>query len=305
MLKKSRVAVPVATVWTGPDSVRSVDMPVCAAEPDLVQWLSEMTQEQNMALCREKRLQTQALFGDEVYVDEVQGDWSKIVIPSQSSSKDPRGYPGWVPSVQLSDTACYSRTEETVMIQSIFAPFRRIGRTSLLRLSFGTFLPLKDAGSDEVKVSTPLGDGLLRRADVRFCSQNSRLSGNQIVKNAERFMQLPYLWAGISAYGYDCSGFSYSMLRAGGYIIPRDAADQSVCGTLLSPEQAGPGDLLFFADKRGRGKVHHVGICAGDGKMIHSPSPGERISLTELAGTLYQQELCAVRRFWKEGEQAE
>ena len=47
------------------------------------------------------RLETQALLGARVIVDEVDGQWARVVVTDQLSPRDPRGYPGWVPLAQL------------------------------------------------------------------------------------------------------------------------------------------------------------------------------------------------------------
>jgi cell wall-associated NlpC family hydrolase len=159
-------------------------------------------------------------------------------------------------------------------------------------------LPLIEDAQSFVKVDSPIGPGLLKKQDVLMPDQQHRQSGEEIVNNAVRFLELPYLWAGMSAYGFDCSGFSYTLLRAGGYLIPRDADDQALCGRAIPIEAALPGDLLFFAYENGKGAVHHVGIYYGNGRMIHSPTPGTIVSITELKGTKYERELCAVRRYW-------
>ncbi|GGL48786.1 C40 family peptidase [Sporolactobacillus putidus] len=295
-----RVAVPVATVWTDPASVRPVDAQAVSETPDILGWLAAMTREENIALCEEKRLQTQVLFGEEVLIDEIQGGWAKVVVPSQASAKDTRGYPGWMPLGQLASGRAFGNNRERVMVESRTTPFIRSDGHPLFDLSFGTFLPFLGEDESAVEVDSPIGKGFLRREAVIFPSRQRPASGDQIVKNAQRFIELPYLWSGMSAYGYDCSGFSFSMLRAGGYLIPRDADDQSASGKEVDPQSMEPGDLLFFAYDEGKGYVHHVGICAGDGQMIHSPTPGKKVSLTALAGTVFERELCAVRRYWRE-----
>ncbi|RYL90363.1 NlpC/P60 family protein [Sporolactobacillus sp. THM7-4] len=301
-MNRKRVAVPVLTVWTDPDSVRDVDLPAVGRDADIAGWLAGMSREENIALCREKRVQTQVLFGDEVIVDEIRGDWAKIVVPLQASSRDSRGYPGWAPTVQLVSGASPFRNREQVMVQSKIAPFFSEKNEHLLDLSFVTTLSILEEEKDRVKVDSPIGPGYLLRKDIIFCDRQQPSDGQEIVKNARRFMDLPYLWAGMSAYGYDCSGFSYSMLRACGFLIPRDADDQSENGEEIDLQEKLPGDLLYFAYEEGKGYVHHVGIYAGDGKMIHSPTPGEKVSLTALAGTKFEKELCTVRRYWRKAE---
>jgi hypothetical protein len=44
---------------------------------------------------------TQALLGDQVQVVRLRPKWAMVVVPSQPSQLDPRGYPGWVPRRQL------------------------------------------------------------------------------------------------------------------------------------------------------------------------------------------------------------
>jgi cell wall-associated NlpC family hydrolase len=39
------------------------------------------------------------------------------------------------------------------------------------------------------------------------------------VADAKKFLRLGYLWGGTSVFGYDCSGFSYSVYHAEGVVI--------------------------------------------------------------------------------------
>ncbi|MGH3352826.1 MAG: C40 family peptidase [Nocardioides sp.] len=47
--------------------------------------------------------ETEVVPGEEVVVLETQGDWAHVVVPAHASSKDERGYPGWLPSAALTD----------------------------------------------------------------------------------------------------------------------------------------------------------------------------------------------------------
>jgi cell wall-associated NlpC family hydrolase len=92
------------------------------------------------------------------------------------------------------------------------------------------------------------------------------------------------------------------MCKANGFIIPRDAHDQANAGVEIKLEEIRPGDLLFFAYEGGKGRIHHVGIYYGDGKLLHSPNTGKTVEIIPLAGTIYERELCAARRYWVESE---
>ncbi|MFI5626892.1 C40 family peptidase [Nocardioides sp. NPDC051685] len=45
--------------------------------------------------------ETEVVPGEEVVVLETQGEWAYVVVPSHASSKDERGYPGWLPADAL------------------------------------------------------------------------------------------------------------------------------------------------------------------------------------------------------------
>ncbi|SDL11106.1 Cell wall-associated hydrolase, NlpC family [Nocardioides sp. YR527] len=45
--------------------------------------------------------ETEVVPGEEVVVLKTQGEWTYVVVPSHASSKDERGYPGWLPTAAL------------------------------------------------------------------------------------------------------------------------------------------------------------------------------------------------------------
>ena len=82
----------------------------------------------------------------------------------------------------------------------------------------------------------------------------------------------PYLWAGMSPKGMDCSGFVRTVLFMHDFIIPRDAGPMSRTGErLFGFDDLQPGDLVFFGRKdTAAPRVSHVGFYLGEGKFIHS-----------------------------------
>jgi cell wall-associated NlpC family hydrolase len=45
--------------------------------------------------------ETEVVPGEEIVVLETQGEWTYVVVPSHTSTKDERGYPGWLPTAAL------------------------------------------------------------------------------------------------------------------------------------------------------------------------------------------------------------
>ncbi|WP_176584010.1 C40 family peptidase [Priestia megaterium] len=295
------VCVAVATVWTSYDSCREIDDNATSVPVKLDKWLEQLTYTRRLELCKENLVQTQLLLGEEVYVTERKGKWAKIVIPSQFSSKDERGYPGWVPSHQLISQAEYSPLNKPTAVVTAAIATLQLAEEAL-QISYQTQLPLLKEDKEWLEVQTPVGSGKIKRQDAVVIEDRNRKAtkgtGDVIIAAGEQFLNLPYLWGGMSAWGYDCSGFAYATHKANGYLIPRDATDQARRGKEVGLDSIQPGDLLFFAHEKGEGSIHHVGIYYGKGKMLHSPKTGKTVELIELKGTLYEEELCAARRYY-------
>lgn len=98
-------------------------------------------------------------------------------------------------------------------------------------------------------------------------------SAEAILASARSMLGFPYLWAGMSPKGMDCSGFVRTVLFIHDIIIPRDAGPQSRVGERITDRAAlEPGDLVFFGKYRedGSPRVSHVGFYLGDNRFIHS-----------------------------------
>jgi len=98
-----------------------------------------------------------------------------------------------------------------------------------------------------------------------------------IIRTAYSMMGIPYLWAGTSSKGVDCSGFMRTVLFMHDIIIPRDASQQAYVGKHvdISHDFANlqPGDLVFFGRKatpERKERIVHVGMYIGNRRFIHS-----------------------------------
>lgn len=86
---------------------------------------------------------------------------------------------------------------------------------------------------------------------------------------AFQFLNTPYLWGGRSIFGVDCSGFTQTVFRLLGKVLPRDAYMQARCGEAIKAgEKPQCGDLAFFKNKEDR--ITHVGLMLNDFEIIHA-----------------------------------
>jgi cell wall-associated NlpC family hydrolase len=288
------IAVTVATLWLEPGLARPIDAPSLGNPVDLDRWIGAMSVPDKLWLVG--KLATQALYGDRVTVLETQGDWTKVAVERQPSSLDPRGYPGWLPTVQLATGPQPASPRHAV----VTAPTARLMTGGApMALSMNTTLPVASVDGRSVTVRTPAGGtGVLSTSDVDvFAGSRPAPTGAAIVRTAQLFSGLPYLWAGTSASGFDCSGFTSTVYGAHGVVIPRDADDQAGAGIPVDRSNLQPGDLLFYATDQGRGEIHHVSMYVGDGMMIQSPATGRTVETVPVDTPAYASEFWGARRY--------
>jgi cell wall-associated NlpC family hydrolase len=110
---------------------------------------------------------------------------------------------------------------------------------------------------------------------------------DRIVAQARQYLGIPYQLGGSLETGRatDCSGFVQFIYQNAHIDLPRHSSDQAREGKAvaytLDPAKLHPGDLLFFGPRRRQ--INHVGIYAGDGKMIHASSSSGRVVISDLS----------------------
>jgi cell wall-associated NlpC family hydrolase len=80
----------------------------------------------------------------------------------------------------------------------------------------------------------------------------------------------PYVYGASGPSSFDCSGFTSWAYAQAGVSIPRTSESQATIGTrIYSQSDLQVGDLVFFF-----GDLHHVGLYAGNGQVLHAPRTG-------------------------------
>ncbi|MET9831328.1 NlpC/P60 family protein [Streptomyces sp. NPDC006385] len=77
----------------------------------------------------------------------------------------------------------------------------------------------------------------------------------------------PCVWGTTGPDAYDGAGLTQAAWKAAGITLPRTPQEQATAGRGIAVTSAEPGDLVLF-------HAGHVGICSGNGMMIHAPGPG-------------------------------
>ncbi|WP_406093556.1 NlpC/P60 family protein [Kitasatospora purpeofusca] len=96
--------------------------------------------------------------------------------------------------------------------------------------------------------------------------------GGAALAAAVRMIGSPYVYGSTGPKAFDCSGLMYYSWRQAGVTLPRTSQAQAFAGQRVSISEARPGDLvIFYRD------MHHVGMYAGGGVIVHAPYPGARV----------------------------
>jgi len=117
-------------------------------------------------------------------------------------------------------------------------------------------------------------------------------TGATIVAFALQYVGYPYVWAGNTPAGFDCSGFTeFVILNTLGIDIGHGLEGQPGAGTWVDYGAWQPGDLVFFQNTYQAG-LSHVGIYVGDGQFVHAENEGTGVVVTSLSSDYYAS------RYW-------
>lgn len=114
-----------------------------------------------------------------------------------------------------------------------------------------------------------------------------------IAQTARKQIGVPYRPGGTNRKGFDCSGLVLFCYAAHGISLPRTADDQSDVGESVPERYVHEGDILVFTPGFWR---KHTGIYVGDGKFVHAPGKGRKVTLCTLNAPHWQDMLSDIRR---------
>ena len=102
------------------------------------------------------------------------------------------------------------------------------------------------------------------------------------ISTAMSYLGTPYVWAGESAAGLDCSGLTMVSFEAAGVYLTHSSRVQYGQGTQVPLDAAQPGDLVFWSSDGSQSGIYHVAIYLGDDTMIEAPTFGMTVRVTSM-----------------------
>lgn len=126
--------------------------------------------------------------------------------------------------------------------------------------SFITILPIKAQVEYQSISSTPSAEenSLMDSLECVFAI-------DRMIRFAERFQGVPYVWAANGPDSFDCSGFVHYVYSHAGYKVKRNSKLLSQEGRDIAIVEVKKGDLVFFVSGVPPERdVSHVGIAISD-----------------------------------------
>ncbi|MEG0685398.1 MAG: NlpC/P60 family protein [Coprobacillus sp.] len=144
-------------------------------------------------------------------------------------------------------------------------------------------------------------------------SQNNNTSnddlGLKIANKALTRQGYMYVWGGAHSWStiknpnqtaFDCSGLVNWAFYQSGVDLGRIHYTGSLlsAGKSVSKSNLQAGDIILFSSNGSTSGVHHVGIYIGNNQMVHAPSTGKPIQVSNLSNSYWQREWFSCRRLY-------
>ncbi|MEK8131417.1 C40 family peptidase [Paenibacillus filicis] len=122
-------------------------------------------------------------------------------------------------------------------------------------------------------------------------------TASKIIQTGKHYLGVPYKFGAKSGNtsSFDCSSFTQYVFKKHGISLPRSSQDQSKVGRKVSKSQLQPGDLVF-SDTNRDGRINHVSIYIGNGKLLHTYKVGVGVTISNFKGSTWDKTFVTARR---------
>lgn len=161
---------------------------------------------------------------------------------------------------------------------------------AILILSLLLFSSCKTSKSVYYKSSAP-------QSQTSHSSYSASTNVKHLIKEAKKFLGVPYKYGGNSKSGLDCSGLVVNAFQAVGHQMPRISREQAKKGKEIRLKDVREGDLVFF--KTSGSNINHVGIVEkvknGEIFFIHS-STSQGVIISSIEETYWNKRFVKATR---------
>lgn len=158
-------------------------------------------------------------------------------------------------------------------------------------LSVAELKKLNNLSSDLIYV----GQKLKVTSDGTPNDATGQVTANTLLNQIQNWIGTPYVWAGTTLSGFDCSGFIYFAFNEIGTKVSRQSTDGYYAKSYYV-DNPQVGDLVFFENTYKKG-ISHMGIYLGNNEFIHA-STSKGVIISNLNESYYQQRFDGFKRFY-------
>lgn len=191
------------------------------------------------------------LFGETVDILETVNGFLKI-----KNKRD--DYMGYVHSISL-ERSPFAATHYVIQQSTLIFEKQDIKSPMPFRLPFGGEVMLEDFGHDKFVRINQHYFGIKNH----FALLQTKATDDFVSLAETLFVGAPYLWAGRSPDGTDCSGLVQMAAFGAGIFLPRDSGPQEkFLGEDIQDQSRTRGDIVFWKG--------HVGLMVNESDLIHA-----------------------------------
>jgi peptidoglycan DL-endopeptidase CwlO len=147
-----------------------------------------------------------------------------------------------------------------------------------------TKAPAKTNADGRAATKAPAKTNAEGRAAPKASQDSTRSSatgsnkGAKALAYAKAQLGEPYARSGAGPSSWDCSGLTMMAWGSVGVSLPHSSRQQFSRGQPVAKSDLQSGDLVFFYSD-----IHHVGLYAGNGQVIHAPRPGKSVEYIKMS----------------------
>ncbi|KHE66700.1 C40 family peptidase, partial [Halobacillus sp. BBL2006] len=122
------------------------------------------------------------------------------------------------------------------------------------------------------------------------------VSSSALIQEAKKHLGSPYLWAGSTPAGFDCSGYLKFVFGQVDEYIPRTVASIYAYNDFnaVSDSNRQPGDVVFFETYKPG--ASHAGIYLGNNEFIHSGS-STGVTISSMNSNYWSKRYIGTKRY--------
>ncbi|KIL34251.1 cell wall-associated hydrolase [Cohnella kolymensis] len=127
--------------------------------------------------------------------------------------------------------------------------------------------------------------------------RSSSSTADRVIETGMNYLGVPYVFGAKSGRtsAFDCSSFTQYIFKQNGISIPRSSRQQSKVGVYVSKNNLQAGDLVF-SDTNRDGRINHVSVYMGNGKLLHTYRKGIGVTVSNFEGSAWDRTYVTARR---------